>query len=535
MRNLLFLAFCIMAGSAFANGLQFLRRPEPAQLHPTGLRVSWSTNMPAAAVVFYGATPDPQLSVALETAAQTQTVELISLQPGTIYWVRVGAISGSDTLFSETLPLATQSLSTGQIKVFFNHPIDMAAANGWQPDGDSFQEVLAETIARINSAQKTIDVAIYNNNRSDITAALTQAHQRGVRVRYIAALATDNSALSPAPPFPVLYGNEDALMHNKFMSIDADLDQQAWVMSGSLNWTTSNMVNDFNNTLFIQDQSLARAYQLEFEEMWGSTGAAFNQANSRFGADKTDNTPHQFIIGGIPVEAWFSPSDQPTQHIVDAIHSTHVRASFAIFSFTKNEIGNAFIDQHEAGAEVRGMMENINDPGAELDWLLKNGVSIAPHPGNYLLHHKYVVVDAGTSSDPLVLTGSHNWTNAAENSNDENTLVLHDERLAYLYQAEFEQRWSETTTATQEPNPLGAVLFPNPTAEGAITLRLKDAEIGAGVVRIWDLWGHLLTTEQVSGASSIRIPVSQWPTGTYWLTLTTDRGSAAFSFQTISP
>ncbi|MCC6461958.1 MAG: T9SS type A sorting domain-containing protein [Saprospiraceae bacterium] len=533
MRNLLLLALVALANGIYANDLQFLNRPESSLLHPTGFRISWSTNLPTSAVVWYGNSPDPDALVWVAAQTNAQSIDLEGLQPGTIYWVRIGAIHTPDTLFSETLPFVTQSLSTGQIKVFFNHSIDLAAAGGWQPDGDSYQAVLAETIARINSAQQTIDVAMYNNNRSDITAALTQAHQRGVRVRYVAAMATDNSALSSAPPFPVLYGNEDALMHDKFMSIDADLDQQAWVMSGSLNWTSSNIINDFNNTLFIQDQSLARAYELEFEEMWGSTGATFNLANSRFGSAKTDNTPHHFLIAGVPAEVWFSPSDKVTQRIVDAIHTANNKASFAIFSFTKNEIGNAFIDQHEAGAWVRGMMENINDPGAELDWLLNNGVSIAPHPGNYLLHHKYAVVDAGTNSDPLVATGSHNWTNAAENSNDENTLILHDERLAFLYQAEFEARWSETTTGAQEEQRLDVDLFPNPAIE-VITLRLNDFADWGGVVEIRDLWGRLLQTETLASTSTIRIPVAQWPAGTYLLTLITDRGSAAFSFQTIS-
>jgi hypothetical protein len=39
-----------------------------------------------------------------------------------------------------------------------------------------------------------------------------------------------------------------------------------------MNWTNTNINNDLNNLLFIQDQSLARAYTLELEEMWGSAG-----------------------------------------------------------------------------------------------------------------------------------------------------------------------------------------------------------------------------------------------------------------------
>lgn len=145
-------------------------------------------------------------------------------------------------------------------------------ANGLLPAGQSTAAVLAETIARIDAAEQTIDVAMYNINRSDIVTALEQAVQRGVQVRYLAAFDASNTALDPAPAFPVLYGNEEALMHDKIMVVDAGLANKCWVMSGSLNWTNANINNDFNNTLFIQDQSLARTYKLEFEEMWGSEG-----------------------------------------------------------------------------------------------------------------------------------------------------------------------------------------------------------------------------------------------------------------------
>ena len=41
-------------------------------------------------------------------------------------------------------------------------------------------------------------------------------------------------------------------------------------MGGSTNWTNpSNLFNDYNNIIFIQDEAIAKAYTLEFEEMWG--------------------------------------------------------------------------------------------------------------------------------------------------------------------------------------------------------------------------------------------------------------------------
>lgn len=508
--------------------------PQQSGIQPSGFDLSWKTNLPSTAWVYYGTSiNDPAKVLPLPIAATEHSATLSPLLPGTIYWIRVVAIHQQDTVYSEIRPFATASLSSGLIKVYFNQGIDIPAAGGLFPAGSTFSDVLAETIARINAAEKTIDVAMYNTNRTDIVNALKQAHNRGVRVRFVAAESTDNQALSPAPAFPVLYGNTAALMHDKFMVIDADLAQAAWLMGGSMNWTSANMITDFNNTLFIQDQSLARAYELEFNEMWGSDQAMPNPANSRFGSAKQDNTPHYFVVGGVPVECWFSPSDQVTQKIVKAIQTTDHQTSFAIFSFTKDEIGNAYVQAHNKGAWVRGIMENISDPGAEIGWLTTNGLPVFPHPANALLHHKYLVADAGyPASDPLVVTGSHNWTITAENSNDENTLIIHDPELAILYQAEFERRWSETTTATLASEDNGFAIFPNP-ASGQLFIRRASKEYWSGALEIWDAAGRLYCVQSISGAPEAELDIHTLPSGFYLLKIITDRGVSTIPFQTL--
>ena len=40
-------------------------------------------------------------------------------------------------------------------------------------------------------------------------------------------------------------------------------------MTGSTNWTNPSNLFNYNNLIFIQDEALAKAYTIEFEEMWG--------------------------------------------------------------------------------------------------------------------------------------------------------------------------------------------------------------------------------------------------------------------------
>lgn len=446
------------------------------------------------------------------------------------FWMPLSASLLAVCLYAQT------PSSSGAIEIYFSHPIDEGTAGDLKPAGIGYPIMLNAMIGRINQAEQQIDVAMYNNNRSDITNALKAAQARGVRVRYIASAAASNSALSPAPAFPVLYGNTEALMHNKFMIIDPDLPAKTWVMTGSVNWTTTNLIGDHNNLLFIQDQALAKAYQAEFEEMWGGVGAQPVPANARFGSTKTNNTPHNFVIGGKMAQLWFSPSDGVTDQIVGALATANHSADFALFSFTKNEIGDILVDLYDdTGVPVRGMIENTSDLGCELGYLAAQGLSVYGHLPPADLHHKYGVVDAGyPASQPLVVTGSHNWSNAAETVNDENTLILYDADIALLYKAEFNQRLSEIVTAEKTPATRRWQIFPNPVTD-RLTLETGAAQIGdILLVEIWDLTGRRLRAERVSGRPErMELNLQTAPPGQYVLKIIAQDGVFSVPIQKI--
>ena len=508
----------------------FIDQLAASDITTTGFYLTWETNLGAVSKIYYGDNPSLGSSINVAGSATVQGYDLTGLQPGTVYWVQIASEHNGNIILSNPRPFATQSLSSGQIKVFFNRDIDASYANGFSPEGQSIAEVIAETIARIDAAEQTLDVAMYNNNRSDLTNALKNAHNRGVRVRYVATIDASNSALLPPPAFPVIYGNTETIMHDKFLVIDANLPDKAWVMSGSLNWTNQNINNDFNNTLFIQDQSLARCYEIEFEEMWGSEGDLPNQLNSRFGSNKRDNTPHHFIIGGRAVDSWFSPSDRTTVHLVETIRTASSEALFATFSFTKDEAGDALVDAFNNNTSVRGMIENISDPGCEIGYLSSVGIDCRPHSRSGDLHHKYGVFDAN-GSDPMVLTGSHNWTFSAETANDENTLIIHDYRLASLYKAEFEKRWQENTVPTISPQHQAVKLFPNPVHD-YMTMSTDDDFVQE--VTIKNVLGETVFFQQMTQAFFANtLHLSALPIGQYFVQIRTKHAFTSVPFQKI--
>jgi len=274
-------------------------------------------------------------------------------------------------------------------------------------------------------------------------------------------------------------------MHNKFIIVDANSTNNSWILGGSTNWTNpSNLLNDYNNMIFIQDEAIAKAYTLEFEEMWGGI----------FGNNKLDNTPHKFMTDGKLVEVYFSPSDQTTSHILETIETVDNTLEFGLLSFTRDDLGQAVIDKDiEFGVTARGIIEQENGSGSEFAILSAASVDVRSHMGvTHIFHHKYLIVDANAiSTDPTVLTGSHNWSNNAENNSDENTLIIHDATIANIYLQEFEKRWGELgTSGIDELINVEVSVFPNPSA-GKVKVK---SDLVIQQINLYAVDGKLITT-----------------------------------------
>lgn len=414
-----------------------------------------------------------------------------------------------------------------RIRVYFNHDTDPSVSAGTL--AISLHGAMDDTLeAYIDRALYTIDVAVYNANDYSIMYALNDARDRGVQVRYIAEGSTSNTGLSALDPsIPVLFrtDGEGSGMHNKFLSIDADHDELAWVWTGSTNWTQNGLFDDYNNMVFIQDRPLALAYRTEFEEMWGGTGALPDAANSRFGADKTNNTPHTFNVDGVPIECWFSPSDGTTARLVDAIDGAQHDVRAALFAFTNDDLGDALLDAHQRpGVTVRLDLEEAVVPGTEGWYLASNGVDVASHSSDAVqLHHKYAIIDEGSADDPLVITGSHNWSWFAETINDENTLVIHDATVANLFYQEWSARRNDVVGMPFMERASQPRMWPVPTS-GLLHIAMPTEFQNASVMLI-DAAGRVVQTYTMN-ASAITADMTALVPGVY--TVRIDHRAGAF-------
>lgn len=448
------------ASDIISGGPIITKFPEEVNLTSSSITLDWSTLNTGTSRVRYGKTTNYELGIIApdNTLRTNHLVTISGLTTATIYNLQAFSVSGVDTSFSSNIVSSTSSAfpTTGVINVYFNKNVSAMVSTGVA--AQSNVDIKAKLIQRINNAKRSIDVALYSLSGTvgaDIVTALVNAKNRGVKVRVIGEQDTRTTAPwttiqnNGIPYITDQYGSNlgAGLHHNKFFVFDnrGGAADSVWVLMGSWNPTDPGTNNDTQNIVEIQDVALAGAYTVEFEEMWGSNTDTPNSSVSRFGSRKFNNTPHNFVIGGKKVECYFSPSDRTTYFIGRAIGRGTKSFNGAIMTLTRKELADSIIALKNRNGKTRVILSNNTDSGTQFSFLQANGVDIRLKGFTTgLLHHKYAVVDAEpTGLTPYVITGSHNWSSAAENSNDENTLIFQDAQIANWYLQEFTARYYE--------------------------------------------------------------------------------------------
>ncbi|MCX6352553.1 MAG: phospholipase D-like domain-containing protein [Bacteroidetes bacterium] len=423
----------------------------------------FATGKPGSTIIQYGLTKKLEigtLSDSNKTLAHAMTLK--GLSPTTFYYAQAISINSyGDSSVSGIQYFSTSSLSSGKIKAFFNLSVDTTVAKG--VNATRLLRLVDDTLAAyIGKAKYTLDIAIYSFDNAklsvDISSAINAAYTKGVKVRIISDGSNKNAALSTLnAKIPVLKSpttQSYGIMHNKFMIIDAASSNpnEPLLWTGSTNWTDNQMFTDANNIIILQDQAIAKAYTLEFNEMWGADSGAPVTSNSKFGPDKSDNTPHLFNLKGKMVEVYFSPGDHAVQHAISTIDSAKKEINFALNILTRTDVANEIKNQIiNKSVFAQGVMDTNNGTATYkiLSPVMKKNLRV--YKGGGIFHHKYFILDATTpTGNPAVITGSHNWSNAAENTNDENVIIVHNDTIANLYYQEWVNRFKENITAVDD-------------------------------------------------------------------------------------
>ena len=254
-----------------------------------------------------------------------------------------------------------------------------------------------------------------------------------------------------------------SLMHHKFVIVDNRL-----VIITSANFTLSDTYGDFtnsrslgnaNNLLQINSPELAALFTQEFNIMWGDGPAG--KPDSLFGVKKPQRLPKTITLGETKITVQFSPSsptlpwsDSSNGLIGKTLASASKSIDMALFVFSEQRLANILETSHQQNVQIRALIEPqfAYRPYSEaldmMGFALSNKckyevdnhpwknpittVGVPNLPKGDLLHHKFAVIDNHT-----VITGSHNWSAAANNGNDETLLIIESPTVTAHYMREF--------------------------------------------------------------------------------------------------
>lgn len=341
-------------------------------------------------------------------------------------------IPTATSLPGSTPPTAVSASGTWW-EVYFTDPVNINDPANWQGS------IEGRLIDKINAAQTSIHIVSFEFDLTPVAEALIAAKQRGVDVRWV----TDDEYGLEADEDPghgqfemlqeagieVRSDTRSALMHNKFWIFDGQI-----VWTGSTNITVNGIFKQDNNAIVIRSPELAAVYEAEFQEMW----------DGQFGPRSPSQIQQQtLMVNGSPMQVVFTSEDPAIElAIIPIVNGATRNIRFLTFSFTDYPLADAMIQRAKSGVDVAGVFERVGSDtdAAELKTLHCASIPVRRDGNGGFMHNKVIVVD-----ERYVITGSLNFSTNAEESNDENVLIIDNPDIAKLYMQDFERVWSLAT------------------------------------------------------------------------------------------
>ncbi|HPL62942.1 MAG: phospholipase D family protein [Syntrophales bacterium] len=135
--------------------------------------------------------------------------------------------------------------------------------------------------------------------------------------------------------------------------------------------------------------------------------------------------------GGMPeVVVLFSPGGGCADAIAEILDGAESEILVQAYSFTSAPIAKRLVDAHKRGVKVRVILDKSQQKEryTSATFLFNAGVPVMIDSEHAIAHNKVIVVDAG-----IVITGSYNFTKAAEKRNAENLLIIRSAKIAKKY------------------------------------------------------------------------------------------------------
>lgn len=144
------------------------------------------------------------------------------------------------------------------------------------------------------------------------------------------------------------------------------------------------------------------------------------------------------------LHAFFSPNGGCTDAVVSALGKARKTVLVQAYSFTSAPIAKALVEAKTRGIDVQVILDKSqrSEKYSGASFLKNGGIPVFIDAGHRIAHNKVMIIDGQT-----VITGSFNFTKAAETGNAENVLlILHAPELARKYSG----NWKEHLAHSQK-------------------------------------------------------------------------------------
>jgi hypothetical protein len=260
------------------------------------------------------------------------------------------------------------------------------------------------------------------------------------------------------------------LGHNKFVVI-SDKNGPKAVWTGSTNWSTTGLCTQVNNGLLIESRTVAKQFRKQWGRLADASPPKLDPANFPKTLVSANDKTTDSTVSGTKVTTRFTRTskEQDMKALRDVINSA--KDSILFLMFTPGSAGLHTLAGQRANEKdmyVKGVVSTLGNTKADneknvLDITLVSSdktfkpdhytvvqpqgtdVDLGPwiaevtrrnflsQVGHAIVHSKVLVIDP-LSDDPVVVTGSHNFSTPASKKNDENYVIVRGhKKLAIAY------------------------------------------------------------------------------------------------------
>jgi phosphatidylserine/phosphatidylglycerophosphate/cardiolipin synthase-like enzyme len=394
-----------------------------------------------------------------------------------------------------TAPAVATGDAGGGLEAYFNRGTLMSQIVSRFVKGDTSDDSLRNFVKSLSDPTKQARRYLSGDALHEILAFLHDADLRGSQIHAAIYEMNDEELVGALKPFGnrghVLLGNGSATkpniagelsgaglevkhrdlskagrsspsVHNKFV-VESDAHGNAIrVLTGSTNWTTTGLCTQLNNVLIIENATIAKRYL----DQWGKLVAAGNDMPP---ALKTSNSTPT-TDSNITVHFAATNNEAEFKPVLDLIKNAKDGALFLMFMPGQSPLLDALLGRaQDNDIYVRGVVSSVTPSkngdiasvGGEVvksgaptqsfhdDVQLPHGVSATNEPSwadvefsvsqirnagmIAIVHSKTIVIDP-FSDNCAVITGSHNFSVAASEKNDENLVIVRgNKKLAQAY------------------------------------------------------------------------------------------------------